>query len=193
MPPSGQLRKHISACFVFFFTVLWCSNALCPFPTVVILTFSASHLESTVASPLLPGLHSGHYHNISALRNVATSPGDSVGLQRDGWSAFIILCLCLCPQSLEVLLRHPEDNRNQIRELAQTLMDGGVLDELIQHKLDVFNTRWEELMARVRHRCWDAGVVWGGWSRSWTQSRTLASITLLHSVTDTQCVSLWHT
>lgn len=59
-------------------------------------------------------------------------------------------CL-VCVQSLEVLLRHPEDNRNQIRELAQTLMDGGVLDELIQQKLDAFNTRWDELMARVRH------------------------------------------
>ncbi|KAK5847636.1 hypothetical protein PBY51_016746 [Eleginops maclovinus] len=53
--------------------------------------------------------------------------------------------------SLDVLLQHPEDNRNQIRELAQTLMDGGVLDELIQQKLDAFNTRWDELMARVRH------------------------------------------
>lgn len=30
-------------------------------------------------------------------------------------------------------------------------MDGGVLDELIQQKLDAFNTRWDELMARVRH------------------------------------------
>lgn len=58
---------------------------------------------------------------------------------------------CVCLQSLEVLLQHPEDNRNQIRELAQMLMDGGVLDELIQHKLDAFNTRWDELMARVRH------------------------------------------
>ncbi|XP_039997801.1 dystrophin [Xiphias gladius] len=54
--------------------------------------------------------------------------------------------------SLEVLLRHPEDNRNQIRELAQTLMDGGVLDELIQQKLDAFNTRWDELMARAALR-----------------------------------------
>ncbi|KAM3857230.1 dystrophin [Diretmus argenteus] len=53
---------------------------------------------------------------------------------------------------LEVLLRHPEDNRNQIRELAQTLMDGGVLDELIQQKLDAFNARWDELMARAVHR-----------------------------------------
>lgn len=52
-------------------------------------------------------------------------------------------------QGLEALLRHPEDNRNQIRELAQTLMDGGVLDELIQQKLDAFNTRWDDLMARV--------------------------------------------
>ncbi|XP_061910041.1 dystrophin isoform X1 [Entelurus aequoreus] len=53
---------------------------------------------------------------------------------------------------LEALLRHPEDNRNHIRELAQTLMDGGVLDELIQQKLDAFNTRWDELMARVSLR-----------------------------------------
>ncbi|XP_056882091.1 dystrophin isoform X5 [Takifugu flavidus] len=51
--------------------------------------------------------------------------------------------------SLESLLQHPEDNRNQIRELAQTLMDGGVLDELIQQKLEAFNTRWDELMARA--------------------------------------------
>lgn len=56
-----------------------------------------------------------------------------------------------CLQGLEILLRHPEDNRNQIRELAQMLMDGGVLDELIQQKLDTFNIRWDELMARVRH------------------------------------------
>lgn len=61
------------------------------------------------------------------------------------------MTFCVCTQSLEVLLRHPEDNRNQIRELAQTLMDGGVLDELIQQKVDAFNTRWDELMARVRH------------------------------------------
>lgn len=71
-------------------------------------------------------------------------------------SFFTLTCItfntnvCLCPQSLEVLLQHPEDNRNQIRELAQTLMDGGVLDELIQQKLDAFNARWDELMARVR-------------------------------------------
>ncbi|XP_036396175.1 dystrophin isoform X3 [Megalops cyprinoides] len=48
--------------------------------------------------------------------------------------------------ALETLLRHPEDNRTQIGELAQTLMDGGVLDEIIKQKLDAFNTRWEELM-----------------------------------------------
>ncbi|XP_030304179.1 dystrophin isoform X2 [Calypte anna] len=47
--------------------------------------------------------------------------------------------------SLERLMRHPEDNRNQIRELAQTLTDGGILDELINEKLEKFNTRWEEL------------------------------------------------
>ncbi|XP_041834285.1 dystrophin isoform X2 [Melanotaenia boesemani] len=64
--------------------------------------------------------------------------------------------------SLNVLLQHPEDNRNQIRELAQTLMDGGVLDELIQQKLDAFNTRWDELMARaaLRQRELEKGVQW---------------------------------
>uniref|UniRef100_A0A673BM91 Dystrophin n=1 Tax=Sphaeramia orbicularis TaxID=375764 RepID=A0A673BM91_9TELE len=64
--------------------------------------------------------------------------------------------------SLEVLLRHPEDNRNQIRELAQTLMDGGVLDELIQQKLDAFNTRWDELMARaaLRQKELEKSVQW---------------------------------
>ncbi|XP_042261254.1 dystrophin isoform X2 [Thunnus maccoyii] len=63
---------------------------------------------------------------------------------------------------LEVLLRHPEDNRNQIRELAQTLMDGGVLDELIQQKLDAFNTRWDELMARaaLRQKELEKSVQW---------------------------------
>ncbi|KFW00969.1 Dystrophin, partial [Fulmarus glacialis] len=40
--------------------------------------------------------------------------------------------------SLEHLMRHPEDNRNQIRELAQTLTDGGILDELINEKLEKF-------------------------------------------------------
>ncbi|XP_034030182.1 dystrophin isoform X5 [Thalassophryne amazonica] len=64
--------------------------------------------------------------------------------------------------SLEVLLCHPEDNRTQIRELAQTLMDGGVLDELIQQKLDAFNMRWDELMARGlrRQKELEKGVQW---------------------------------
>ncbi|XP_062301507.1 dystrophin isoform X2 [Scomber scombrus] len=63
---------------------------------------------------------------------------------------------------LEALLRHPEDNRNQIRELAQTLMDGGVLDELIQQKLDAFNARWDELMARaaLRQKELEKSVQW---------------------------------
>lgn len=52
-------------------------------------------------------------------------------------------------QSLERLMRHPEDNRSQIRELAQTLTDGGILDELINEKLEKFNTRWEELQQEV--------------------------------------------
>uniref|UniRef100_A0AAY5F0V5 Dystrophin n=1 Tax=Electrophorus electricus TaxID=8005 RepID=A0AAY5F0V5_ELEEL len=45
---------------------------------------------------------------------------------------------------------HPEYNRNQIRELAQTLMDGRVLHELIHKKVDDYNIRWDELMQRVR-------------------------------------------
>uniref|UniRef100_A0A8C2FZ28 Dystrophin n=1 Tax=Cyprinus carpio TaxID=7962 RepID=A0A8C2FZ28_CYPCA len=43
-------------------------------------------------------------------------------------------------------LKHPEYNRNQIHELAQTLMDGRVLDELIRKKVEDYNTRWDELM-----------------------------------------------
>ncbi|XP_014809540.1 PREDICTED: dystrophin isoform X5 [Calidris pugnax] len=54
--------------------------------------------------------------------------------------------------SLERLMRHPEDNRNQIRELAQTLTDGGILDELINEKLEKFNTRWEELQQQAVRR-----------------------------------------
>ncbi|XP_069787742.1 utrophin-like isoform X2 [Narcine bancroftii] len=48
-------------------------------------------------------------------------------------------------ESLESVLRHPTDNRTQIRELGQTLIDGGILDELISEKLEVFNARYEEL------------------------------------------------
>uniref|UniRef100_A0A7N4Q1I4 Dystrophin n=1 Tax=Sarcophilus harrisii TaxID=9305 RepID=A0A7N4Q1I4_SARHA len=47
--------------------------------------------------------------------------------------------------SLENLMQHPEENRNQIRELAQTLTDGGILDELINEKLEKFNSWWEDL------------------------------------------------
>ncbi|XP_077199072.1 dystrophin isoform X5 [Paroedura picta] len=54
--------------------------------------------------------------------------------------------------SLETLMQHPEENRNQIRELAQTLTDGGVLDELINEKLEKFNTRWEELQQEAVRR-----------------------------------------
>ncbi|XP_075630661.1 dystrophin isoform X5 [Balearica regulorum gibbericeps] len=54
--------------------------------------------------------------------------------------------------SLERLMRHPEDSRNQIRELAQTLTDGGILDELINEKLEKFNTRWEELQQEAVRR-----------------------------------------
>ncbi|XP_039185584.1 dystrophin isoform X3 [Crotalus tigris] len=54
--------------------------------------------------------------------------------------------------SLETLRQHPEDNRNQIRELAQTLTDGRVLDELINEKLEKFNIRWEELQQEAVRR-----------------------------------------
>uniref|UniRef100_A0A8B9TCD8 Utrophin n=1 Tax=Anas platyrhynchos TaxID=8839 RepID=A0A8B9TCD8_ANAPL len=48
-------------------------------------------------------------------------------------------------QSLESVLRHPADNRTQIRELGQTLIDGGILDDIISEKLEAFNARYEEL------------------------------------------------
>uniref|UniRef100_A0A672MYU9 Dystrophin n=1 Tax=Sinocyclocheilus grahami TaxID=75366 RepID=A0A672MYU9_SINGR len=55
--------------------------------------------------------------------------------------------------SLDTMIReHPEYNRNQIRELAQTLMDGRVLDELIHKKVEDYNTRWDELMQRALQR-----------------------------------------
>ncbi|MGH0119294.1 UNVERIFIED_CONTAM: hypothetical protein FKN15_025765, partial [Acipenser sinensis] len=54
--------------------------------------------------------------------------------------------------SLESMLRHPEDNRNQIRELAQTLTDGGILDELINEKQETFNTRWDDLLQQAVRR-----------------------------------------
>ncbi|XP_058569872.1 dystrophin isoform X12 [Neofelis nebulosa] len=47
--------------------------------------------------------------------------------------------------SLENLMQHSEDNPNQIRILAQTLTDGGVMDELINEELETFNSRWREL------------------------------------------------
>ncbi|KAK7166628.1 hypothetical protein R3I93_006395 [Phoxinus phoxinus] len=55
--------------------------------------------------------------------------------------------------SLDTMIReHPEYNRNQIRELAQTLMDGRVLDELLHKKVEDYNTRWDELMQRALQR-----------------------------------------
>uniref|UniRef100_A0A8C2HR56 Dystrophin n=1 Tax=Cyprinus carpio TaxID=7962 RepID=A0A8C2HR56_CYPCA len=56
-------------------------------------------------------------------------------------------------ESLDTMIReHPEYNRNQIHELAQTLMDGRVLDELIRKKVEDYNTRWDELMQRALQR-----------------------------------------
>lgn len=48
-------------------------------------------------------------------------------------------------ESLESVLRHPADNRTQIRELGQTLIDGGILDDIISEKLEAFNNRYEDL------------------------------------------------
>ncbi|XP_006870206.1 PREDICTED: dystrophin-like isoform X2 [Chrysochloris asiatica] len=48
-------------------------------------------------------------------------------------------------ESLDNLMQHSEDNPNQIRVLAQTLTDGGVMDELINEELETFNSRWREL------------------------------------------------
>ncbi|XP_056437384.1 utrophin-like isoform X1 [Gadus chalcogrammus] len=55
-------------------------------------------------------------------------------------------------ESLEGVLRHPGDNRSQIRELGQTLIDGGILDELISEKLEAFNSRYDRLSQQVRPR-----------------------------------------
>ncbi|XP_075708855.1 dystrophin isoform X6 [Rhinoderma darwinii] len=55
-------------------------------------------------------------------------------------------------KSIEKIMKHPEDNRNQIKELAQTLTDGGVMDELINEKLETFNTRWEEIQQEAVRR-----------------------------------------
>ncbi|XP_058163574.1 utrophin isoform X2 [Dasypus novemcinctus] len=48
-------------------------------------------------------------------------------------------------ESLEAALRHPADNRTQIRELGQTLIDGGILDDIISEKLEAFHSRFEAL------------------------------------------------
>ncbi|KAM7395346.1 hypothetical protein PAMA_006892 [Pampus argenteus] len=55
-------------------------------------------------------------------------------------------------ESLESVLRHPGDNRTQIRELGQTLIDGGILDELISEKLQAFNSRYEQLNHQAVNR-----------------------------------------
>ncbi|XP_073928809.1 utrophin isoform X2 [Castor canadensis] len=48
-------------------------------------------------------------------------------------------------EALESALRHPADNRTQIRELGQTLIDGGILDDIISERLEAFNSRYEDL------------------------------------------------
>ncbi|CAL8317063.1 unnamed protein product [Merluccius merluccius] len=55
-------------------------------------------------------------------------------------------------ESLEGVLRHPGDNRSQIRELGQTLIDGGILDELISEKLEAFNSRYDKLSQQAVSR-----------------------------------------
>ncbi|XP_037541797.1 dystrophin [Nematolebias whitei] len=55
-------------------------------------------------------------------------------------------------ESFESVLRHPKDNRTQISELGQTLIDGGILDELISEKLAAFNSRSEQLNQQAVNR-----------------------------------------
>ncbi|XP_077338684.1 dystrophin isoform X2 [Lithobates pipiens] len=55
-------------------------------------------------------------------------------------------------KSIAKIMKHPEDNRNQIKELAQTLTDGGVMDDLINEKLEMFNTRWDEVQQEAVRR-----------------------------------------
>ncbi|XP_068433715.1 utrophin isoform X3 [Clinocottus analis] len=55
-------------------------------------------------------------------------------------------------ECLESALRHPGDNRTQIRELGQTLIDGGILDELISEKLEAFNSRYDQLNHQAVNR-----------------------------------------
>uniref|UniRef100_A0A8C7I0D6 Utrophin n=1 Tax=Oncorhynchus kisutch TaxID=8019 RepID=A0A8C7I0D6_ONCKI len=55
-------------------------------------------------------------------------------------------------ESLECVLRHPGDNRTQIRELGQTLIDGGILDELISEKLETFNSCYDQLSHQAVNR-----------------------------------------
>ncbi|XP_075056397.1 dystrophin isoform X4 [Mixophyes fleayi] len=55
-------------------------------------------------------------------------------------------------KSIEKIMKHPDHNRNQIKELSQTLTDGGVMDELINEKLETFNTRWEEIQQEAVRR-----------------------------------------
>jgi hypothetical protein len=55
-------------------------------------------------------------------------------------------------QALESALRHPADNRTQIRELGQTLIDGGILDDIISERLEAFNSRYEDLSHLVSMR-----------------------------------------
>uniref|UniRef100_A0A8C7QQG7 Utrophin n=1 Tax=Oncorhynchus mykiss TaxID=8022 RepID=A0A8C7QQG7_ONCMY len=55
-------------------------------------------------------------------------------------------------ESLECVLRHPGDNRTQIRELGQTLIDGGILDELISERLETFNSCYDQLSHQAVNR-----------------------------------------
>lgn len=73
-------------------------------------------------------------------------------------SKCIIIIFFVPVQSLESVLRHPADNRTQIRELGQTLIDGGILDDIISEKLEAFNSRYEDLSHLVRMEpCLSAG------------------------------------
>uniref|UniRef100_UPI00358E819C dystrophin-like isoform X2 n=1 Tax=Myxine glutinosa TaxID=7769 RepID=UPI00358E819C len=61
--------------------------------------------------------------------------------------------------ALDTLLAYPGDNRTHIEELSQTLVDGGILDDVIGEKLKALNARRNELTQRTkRRREWLSGL-----------------------------------
>lgn len=126
--------KHFSLDFVCFFSS-WIINR---FSSVFIFFFKFSNYKRTNVISL------SRYMYIFKFRFI-------LGFFFSCWThGCPRLFLPTSHQSLESALRHPGDNRTQIRELGQTLIDGGILDELISEKLEAFNSRYEQLNHQVR-------------------------------------------